>query len=264
MPEGDTIHGAADRLSEVLAGQIVTHASGSHRAMIEFGRRIIGSEIVEATAHGKHLLLHFSNGWTLRTHLQMTGSWHVYAPGERWSKSPGKARVVLETERVTAVCFAAPTVQLAPWHIVAKRIENLGPDLMDDVAASNVADRMFALAAGRAVADTILDQNVMAGIGNVYKSEVLFLEGIHPDTPVASLERPEARALVERSHLLLTANRGKQRTTTGQHGPGHDTWVYGRAGATCRRCGSRIESGTRGPLQRSTYWCPTCQPPPTS
>lgn len=228
--------------------------------MIEFGRRIVGHEVVEATAHGKHLLIHFSNGWTLRTHLQMTGSWHVYEPDERWSKSPGKARVVLETESVTAVCFAAPTVQMAPWHIVAKRIENLGPDLMDDVDASVLADRMFALAAGRTVADTILDQDIMAGIGNVYKSEVLFLEGIHPDTPVGDLEHQAASALVERSHLLLTANRGKKRTTTGQRGSGHDTWVYGRAGAPCRRCGSQIESGIREPLQRSTYWCPTCQP----
>jgi len=139
VPEGDTIHGVADRLDAELAGLEVVFTGGSHWAMIEFGRRIVGTRVVGATAHGKHLLVDFSNGWTLRTHLQMTGSWHVYEPGERWRKSPGKARVVVETPGAVGVCFSAPTVQLAPRRIVTERIAALGPDLMGDFDAAWVA-----------------------------------------------------------------------------------------------------------------------------
>jgi len=260
MPEGDTIHGAADRLGEALVGHTVIRATGSHRAMIEYGRRIAGSQVVEATAHGKHLLVHMSNGWTLRTHLQMTGAWHLYKPGERWTKTPGKARVILETDDCIAVCFAAPTVQLAPWPIVAERLDDLGPDLMAAVDASSVASRVLTMAAERTISDAILDQRVVAGIGNVYKSELLFLEGLHPDQPVAELDLNQIAALIERAHQLLGTNRGKRRTTTGRRGAGHESWVYGRVGTACRRCGSLIELGRRGPLQRATFWCPSCQP----
>ena len=261
MPEGDTIHGAADRLNEELIGQEVVRASGSHRAMIEYGRRIAETEILSATAHGKHLLIDFSNGWTLRTHLQMTGQWHVYAPGERWRKSPGKARVVIETAETVAVCFAAPTVQLAPRRIVARRIADLGPDLMQQFNGASLATRVLEMGGSDAICDTLLDQSIVAGIGNVYKSELLFLEGIHPVTPTDRLRQDAVAALLERAGRLLQANRGRARTTTGSRGRGRQTWVYGRAGLECRRCGATIQRTTHGPLQRSTYWCPTCQPP---
>ena len=259
MPEGDTIHAAADRLNDALAGREVVKASGTHRAMIEYGKRIVGTEVVSATAHGKHLLVDFSNAWTLRTHMQMTGLWHVYEQGERWRKSPGKARVVIETAANVAVCFAAPTVQLAPRRIVAERIADLGPDLMQDFDVAEVAARVVALGGGETICNSILDQSVVAGIGNVYKSEVLFLEGIHPDTPTDQLDVERIGALLERAGRLLAANRGCARTTTGSRRRGARTWVYGRSGRECRRCGSTIESGDRGPLQRSTYWCPSCQ-----
>jgi endonuclease-8 len=260
VPEGDTVHGAADRLNEALAGQLVVRAAGSHRAMIEYGTRIVGSEIVSATAHGKHLLIDFTNGWTLRTHLQMTGQWHIYAPGERWRKTPGKARAVIETAATVAVCFAAPTVQLAPRRFVARRLANLGPDLMQQFDVAETASRVLAMGGSGSICDTILDQSIVAGIGNVYKSEVLFLEGIHPDTPTEQLEPETIAALLVRAGRLLEANRGRNRTTTGSRRPGNQTWVYGRGGRECRRCATTIKSAVRGPLERATYWCPRCQP----
>lgn len=264
MPEGDTIHGAADQISAALAGEVVTAAGGSHRAMIEYGRRIVGATTVGATAHGKHLLIDFSNGWTLRTHLQMTGAWHLYSPDQRWHKSPGKARVVLETANHVAVCFAAPTVQLAPRDIVAAEIAGLGPDLMTETDFLAVAHRLASAAPDEIICSAITDQSLVAGLGNVYKSELLFLARIHPDVPVSTVGAEAVAALLERGHELLSLNRGRSRTTTGSSAPGGDTWVYGRSKKPCRRCGTTIEYSRHGPLQRDTYWCPGCQPPPPS
>lgn len=260
MPEGDTIHGAADRIDAVLRGEEIVRASGSHRAMREFGRRIVGAAVSEATAHGKHLLIHFSNDWTLRTHLQMTGAWHIYRSEERWRKSPGKARAVLETKNHTAVCFSAPTVQLAPRHIVVARVGDLGPDLMDSLDFDALADHLQAEHRARPVCVVITDQSAVAGLGNVYKSELLFAAGLHPDTALADIEESALAGLLERGHDLLNANRGRARTTTGSRARGHSSWVYGRSGKPCRRCGSSIEYGKRGPMARDTYWCPQCQP----
>ena len=227
--------------------------------MREFGRRIAGSTVAEATAHGKHLLINFSNDWTLRTHLQMTGAWHIYAPGERWRKSPGKARVILETSGHVAVCFAAPTVQLAPRHIVAQRLDDLGPDLMTDLDCGALAQQLKEDHAGRPACEVILDQAAVAGLGNVYKSELLFEFRIHPDAALHTVDEQALAGLLERGHVLLNANRGRSRTTTGSRSSGQTTWVYGRAGNECRRCGSAIAYGVRGPLARDTYWCPRCQ-----
>jgi len=259
MPEGDTIHGAADRLDEALRGEEVMAARGSHRAIREFGRRIAGTTVTEATAHGKHLLINFSNGWTLRTHLQMTGAWHIYKTGERWRKSPGKARVILETETQVAVCFAAPTVQLAPRHIVAQRIDNLGPDLMGDLDFASLANQLRDDHPDRPACDVIVDQSAVAGLGNVYKSELLFEFGIHPDTSMTDVDGAALADLLTRGHVMLNANRGTSRTTTGSRAPGQASWVYGRSGKPCRRCSATIEYGVRGPLARDTFWCPKCQ-----
>lgn len=260
MPEGDTIHGAADRLDAALGGYEVLEAVGSHRAMREFGRRIVGSTVTRATAHGKHLLIDFSNGWTLRTHLQMTGAWHVYKPDEAWRKSPGKARVILKTSDHVAVCFAAPTVQLAPQHIVSERIERLGPDLMQEQDFEKLADQLRADHRDRPVNEVIVDQAAVAGLGNVYKSELLFEFGLHPDTVLGDVPTGRLADLLARGHAMLNGNRGRMRSTTGSRRPGQMTWVYGRSRETCRRCGSVVEYGKRGPLARDTYWCSFCQP----
>lgn len=261
MPEGDTLALAAARVGAAITGQTVERIEGSAREVRREHRRLQGRRVESVRAVGKHLLVEFDNGWVLRTHLGMTGSWHVYAPGDRWRITPGKARVVLHTNDSVAVCFAAPTVQLAPASHVHEVLARLGPDLMDDdVDVASVVERVRRSDAATA-ADLLLDQHSMAGVGNVYKSEVLFLERIHPDTPLEALDDADVARLVRTASRLLTSNRATSaRSTTGQRGQGRRLWVYGRARRNCRRCPDSIVSATHGALDRVTYWCPTCQP----
>ena len=260
MPEGDSIHQAAARLRGPLVGATVDRLEGSHRAVIAHGRRMTGATVTAIESRGKHLLIRFDNGWALRTHLGMTGRWHIYAAGERWRASPGKARAVLRTPGHVAVCFAAPTVELAPADRIEQGIDHLGPDLAADDFDADEAVRRAAGSNAATAADLLLDQRVMAGVGNAFKSEVLFLEGIHPATPAAQLDATARVGLVARSRRLIVANlRAGPRTTTGDRGRGRELWVYGRGGRACRRCRARIESGELGTPPRVTYWCPRCQ-----
>ena len=260
MPEGDTLHQAATRL-EPLVGRRAVRVAGSHRVVIARGRRLAGHTVSSVVARGKHLLIGFDHGWSLRTHLAMTGSWQLYRSGERWRISPGKARVIIETNDVVAVCFAAPTVQIGPNTDIHTALDHLGPDLIhDEVDWGHVVQRARTSNMATA-ADLLLDQTVMAGIGNVYKSETLYLERLHPMTVVHLLDDVTIQRCGERAQRLLLANRDRpQRTTTGRHGRDATTWVYGRAGKPCRRCGDMIVIDGRRADERLTYWCPTCQP----
>ncbi len=266
MPEGDTIRALALRLSPRLTGATVTRLAGTHRAISGEGRRIRGRRIVAVRSAGKHLLVDFDNGWSLRTHLGMTGSWRVYRPGQRWHEDPARARVVLETSRVVAVCFSAPTVQLGPHDRVAATIDHLGPDLSGPPATvdDGVLDDIVSRARGSDAATAsglLLDQSTMAGVGNVVSSECLFLERVSPRAPASSLDDHTIRRLARRANRLLAANAGPgARTTTGHRSRGHRHWVYARAGQPCRRCRSTILATTTGNPSRVAYWCPSCQP----
>lgn len=264
MPEGDNLHQMAALLRDALAGQRITSVEGSHRGLRPNGRRLNGHTVESIEAHGKHLLVHFDHGWTIRTHLSMPGQWHLYRKDERWRKTEGKARVVLRSDDWVAVCFSAPTVQVGLRDHVAAAIAHLGPDLIseepDGVELVGRARRSSAETA----ADLLLDQTVMSGLGNVYKSETLFLEHINPATPIGELSDEEIVKLARRGRKLISANtRSPRRTTTGDRRRGHETWVYGRAGQPCRRCGTGIATARHGPLDRTSYWCPTCQKSPT-
>jgi endonuclease-8 len=267
VPEGDSLVHAADELRPRLQGRAVVRLHGSHRALHPNARRITGRVISDVRTVGKHMLIDFDNGWTLRTHLGMTGGWQHYQPGEPWRRSPGKARVVIETADCVAVCFAAPTVELAPTERIGVR--HLGPDLMADEVDWDGIVRRARQSPGRTAADLLLDQRVMAGVGNVYKSETLFLEGIDPQRPVATLTDDDVGRIAGRARKLLMANRepamrSTTRSTTGSRRPGANYWVYRRAGRSCRRCGATVLTDTHGELDRSTYWCPSCQAPPRS
>lgn len=259
MPEGDTLHRAAARVGSALAGEVLTGVDGSHRAVRAERRRLLGATVDDVAAIGKHLVIHASSGWTLRTHLGMTGTWRTYAPDEPWRTSAGKARVVLRTTSAVAVCFAAPHVELAPTAVVMQGLERLGPDLaLPDPDQAIILERARRSPAST-IADLMLDQGVAAGVGNVYKSEILFLERRHPDVVPSDLDDGSLLALYRRGNRLLRANLAdSRRTTTGNRGR-QRTWVYGRAGQPCRRCGEIIRSTTHGPLDRLTYWCPACQ-----
>ncbi len=222
-----------------------------------------GERIESVVARGKYLLVAFEGGLTLRTHMKMTGSWHLYETGARWRKGAHLARVVIEADNGwTAVCFQAPVVET--FHRAAGEppaLASLGPDLTAaepdlDVAVQRVA--RFAPAETE-IADVLLDQRLASGIGNVYKSEVLFLHGVDPFTPVAELDDGRLRGLYRTAHDLLRANLGRARRTTYRGGVA----VYGRPGQPCPRCGTPVRACRQGPLARSTYWCPVCQVRPS-
>jgi endonuclease VIII len=272
MPEGDTLFRTAEVLRAVLAGRPVTEARGRPGgARVDMLR---GRTIERVESRGKHLLVHASGGLTLHTHLGMRGSWHRYREGEAWRRAPADAVAVLAVPGAVAVCFSAPVVEVLDTRAIAVHpvLSRLGPDLLAaEPALDRAVARMRALGSrGRAIGDVLLDQRALAGIGNVYRSEVCFLERVNPATPVEAIDDATLGRLVQSSTRLLAANtHGPYRTTTGdavavaQRRAGR-LWVYGRTGRPCRRCGTPIRSQMAAPLARRIYWCPACQPAVTT
>lgn len=265
MPEGDTIWRTARTLRAALAGRLVTAFESSLPEVAARGRalRLVGRTVDEVESRGKHLLLHFSGGPSLHTHMRMTGSWHVYRPESRWRAPAHLARAVVRTEAYVAVCFAAPVVELltAGELRALAPIQTLGPDLLaPDFDPARARERLRARSDAE-IGDALLDQTALAGIGNVYKSEVLFLCGIDPFRRVADLEEERIDRIVATAAVLMRRNlgAGERRTTSGL--TPEPLWVYERGGKPCRRCGTRIERRAQGALARSTWWCPRCQPP---
>ena len=278
MPEGDTLHRTAAALRDVLLGREVIAARGRPDG-VPLGR-VVGSRIDRVEAVGKHLLVGFDSGATLHTHLRMHGSWHRYRAGEPWRRSAARAVAVVEVPGVVAVCFDAPTVELLDTRAVALHpvLRALGPDLATpDADVEEVVRRLRSPArAAQPIGEALLDQTAGAGLGNVYRSEVCFIERVDPFAPVGSLPDETLRQLVVTGSKLLRANAdGGPRTTIpdalgappGAGGPrrgGEQLWVYGRSGRPCRRCGTPIRSrrsrSGSGDLVRTVYWCPTCQP----
>jgi endonuclease-8 len=263
MPEGDTIHRAADRLRPVLAGARVV----SFRApRLGGGGPAPGTEVEDVEARGKHLLVHFGGGLSLRTHMRMTGSWHLYRTGERWQKPAHLARVVLEVDSGwTAVCFTAPVVELyrrpRRHDDEPAALAHLGPDLCRADADLDEAVRRLASRPEAEIGDALLDQRIAAGIGNVYKSETLFACRVDPWVRVGALDDDTRQDLVATAARLLRANLGggpRITTTAGTTG-GDRLAVYRRRGRPCPRCGTAIQMRRQGEAARSTYWCPGCQ-----
>lgn len=259
MPEGDTLYQAAARLQR-LVGEVAVRVTGSARAVQEWSERLSGRMVVGVYSYGKHLGVDFQGELSVRTHLGMTGEWHLYAAGERWRRTPGKARVVIETKDPVGVCFAAPDVTAGPRSAIVAELGHLGPDLLADEFDPAVAGVRAESSTKESVADLLLDQEVMAGVGNVYKSEVLFLERLHPATPTGNLSTEQLTRLSARARKLLWANRARGTRNTTGYGRRADLWVYGRNRRPCRRCGTEVAFGKIGELQRDTYWCPQCQP----
>jgi len=273
MPEGDTIYRTADVMRRTLGSDVVTTARG--RAGGAQLARVIGSRPVRVSSRGKHLLIDFDNKLTLHTHLGMNGSWHRYRPGERWRIARDRAVAVIETARATVVCFDAPTVELLetralPLHPV---LSKLGPDLLDDDPdLIEALERLTsAWAQDLTIAEALIDQRIVAGIGNVYRSEVLAHEGTSPFAIVGTLPAETLMRLLETSRQFLRANLGggirvTQADTAGRlASPGANAYrgrrsVYRRSGRPCRRCGELIRAATIGVPPRRVYWCPGCQP----
>jgi endonuclease VIII len=257
MPEGDTLHRTAVTLRRVLRGRVLRRFDAPR--LVGHGPSP-GATILGVEAKGKHLLIHFDDGTTLRTHLKMNGSWHTYRPGERWRKPAWQARAVIETDDAVAVCFSAPVVEIVPSSRLERHpeLQHLGPDLCRDDADLDEAVRRMSrlLDPGVEIGVALLDQRVACGVGNVYKSEVLHARGVHPTTRLGALDVREREDLVRTAAELLRANlEGYPRTTVPE-----GLAVYGRAGQPCRRCGTSISARRQGEHARTTYWCETCQP----
>jgi endonuclease VIII len=276
VPEGDTIFRAARTLHQALAGRTVTRFESVLPALtrVDEDAPLVGQAVDRVWAVGKHLLIGFSGGLVLRTHMRMHGSWHVYRPGERWRRPRHQVRVAIHTDAFVAVGFSIPVAEFAATASLARHepLAQLGPDLLAPtfVAAEAVA-RLRARGA-MPIGEALLDQRALAGIGNVYKSEVCFLSAVHPSTPVAALSDGQLAKLVEMARRLLQLNVAETsgaaivtfagiRSTTRSADPSARLWVYGRRGRPCRRCGTAIRAQKQGADARSTYWCQRCQPP---
>jgi endonuclease-8 len=278
MPEGDTIFRSARTLQRALAGKVVTGFRSEYALLTRFhdNTPLTGRTIERVEARGKWLLMHFSGGDILVTHMLMNGSWHIYRPGERWQMPASTMRIVIETSDFVAVGFNVP---LAEMHTV----QSLAGEKKIPPATSNVLGRDFDTSAAveRLIAcgdlelgDALLRQSVLAGVGNVFKSEICFATGLNPFRKVATLTREQAVEVVSTAQRQLASNvledsgdrivtyRGSRRRTTHQSDPGESLWVYARRGQPCRRCGELIRRRLQGTDARATYWCPRCQPMP--
>jgi endonuclease-8 len=265
VPEGDTIFQTAAALRPLLVGQQILSARSGRTPGPQL-HRVVGARVTAVEPMGKHMLIHFDNGLVLHTHMRMAGTWHRYAPGEPWRIAAWKARVVLEVDGHVVVCFNAPVAELmpagaAPLH---PALATLGPDLLSPDFDSAEALSRLRSRSELEIAEALLDQRVMAGVGNVFKSETLFIESINPWTLVASLSEDQLLALIATAHRLLNDNvkpgQPHRVTTRGDPHVRSSSFVYGRANQPCTRCGTAIRVQRQGALNRSTYWCPRCQP----
>jgi endonuclease-8 len=273
MPEGDTIFRAAARLSDAFAGTVITKfkTGFAHLQRVDDESPIAGRSVERIHAIGKHLLVDFSGGLTLSTHMRMNGSWHLYRQGERWQRR-FDVRIILENATFVAAAFSIPVAEFVATESIEshRELARLGPDLLSEGFDEERAFENLRRLGETIMADALLDQRVMAGAGNVFKSEVLFLTGVHPLTTVAEVAEEKLREIIAISRELLRENVadlrqprrvaffGQRRTTRRLH-PAERTWVYGRRGEACRKCGTGIEYAKLGFGARPTYWCPRCQ-----
>ncbi|HEV2135213.1 MAG TPA: DNA-formamidopyrimidine glycosylase family protein [Terracidiphilus sp.] len=275
MPEGDTIFRTARSLGRALAGKPLTTFRSTYPKLMRShdDTPLTGQIVLNVESRGKWLLIHFSGGCTLATHMLMNGSWHIYRHGQPWQQPRINMRIVLETDDYIAVGFRVPVAEMHTPESLQRdrRIPNAAIDVLSD--RFTTADAMCRLLAHRdeAVADVLLRQDVLAGVGNVFKSEVCFVTGVHPYCRVACLTNEQALAIINAARKLVHANvledsgntivtyGGRGRRTTHASDPSASLWVYGRAGEPCRRCGERIHRRIQGRDARVTFWCPMCQ-----
>lgn len=274
MPEGDTIFRAASTLHRALAGQQVTRFQTvyPHLSRIDDDHPITGRTVESVAANGKWMLMRFSGDLTLATHMRMNGSWHIYRPGEPWRRSRLDMRIVVATQPIIAVGFNIPVAELLTSKALVRHpsLSRLGPDVLSRDFDGAQALQNLKANPDLQLGEALLRQSVMAGLGNVYKSEVCFACRVHPFRRVASLTPLEAEALIATARKFLLANvsngtsaivtyTGFRRTTRRMDSSAR-LWVYRRAGEPCRRCGTPIESRKQGVDARTTFWCPACQP----
>jgi endonuclease-8 len=244
-----------------MQDQAILSARGRHPALPAWS--LVGRRVTDVQARGKHLLMRLDDERVLHSHMGMTGSWHVYASGEPWKKPEGRAALALELVFRVCVCFSPKLLELltASEFRGHRYLKLLGPDLLARKLDEAEILRRFRLHAPTPIGVALMNQSILCGIGNVYKSEVLFLSGICPRDPVRSLDDGRLLELIRTARKWMRCNLDgyPRRTRRGLDGKRH--WVYGRAGQPCFRCGLAIRLRRQGDAGRTTYWCPHCQPP---
>jgi len=258
MPEGDTVWLTAHNLDTALHGAVLTGCDFRVPAYATVD--LTGDTVHEVASRGKHVLIRVGEA-SIHSHLKMEGAWHLYRHGTAWKRPAFQARAVLETADWVAVGFELGLLEVLPAGQEAARLDYLGPDLLGADWDAREAVRRIEARPERPIAVALADQASLAGLGNEYVNELCFLRGVLPTRPVADVT--DVAGLVDLAHRLISANRGRtDRITTGSARRGEQSWVYGRAGRPCRRCGTRIRQGTLGRSeleQRVTFWCPRCQ-----
>jgi endonuclease-8 len=257
MPEGDTIHHAANRIRAVLAGQVPEEiiTPQPRHARERWAQRLAGRQLRRVDAHGKHLFLRFEGDLTLHSHLRMTGAWSVYSGGQRWQRSPRRAWLVIRAAGAEVVQFDGPLLELMTESRIRfdQRLAGLGPDILgESFDGRAVLRRLREDDPRRPIGDALLDQRTVSGIGNLWKAEACFAVGIDPWRAAGEVENHETLALLEfaRERMSQSARDGFQARPRA---------VYKRAGAPCPRCGALIRQRPQGDENRLTFWCPGCQ-----
>jgi endonuclease-8 len=275
MPEGDTIFRTARALGRALIGKPITGFRSTYPLLTRFDddTPLVGQTVEKVESRGKWVLIHFSGDETLATHMLMNGSWHIYRPGERWQQPRSNMRILLENSDYCAVGFSVPVAKMLKPRELERAIRIPKPTidvLSDQFDSAEVAKRLLAHV-DQEIGDVLLSQGVMAGIGNVFKSEICFVTGINPFCTVSALTSEQIASLVVAARKLVKSNvledsgdgivtyEGRKRRTTHESDPGESLWVYNRKGKPCRRCGELIRSRMQGQGVRVTYWYPRCQ-----
>lgn len=276
MPEGDTIFRSARTLNRALAGKCITKFRSTFPLLTRFDddTPLTGQIVERVESRGKWLLMHFSGGGILATHMLMNGSWHIYRAGERWQQPAANMRIVIETGEFVAVGFNVPVAEMLDTRSLERdrRIPPAGSDVLGSGFDAEAAVQRLQACGDMELGEALLRQNVLAGVGNVFKSEICFATRLNPFRKVASLTPEQLAEVVSvaRSQLELNVRedsgdgivtyRGRRRRTTPRSKPGESLWVYGRTAQRCRQCGEPIRSLLQGVDARVTYWCPRCQP----
>ncbi len=279
MPEGDTIYRAARALQRAIGGKVVTgfDTGLAPLARVNDDTPLTGRVIEKVTSHGKWCLIYFSGDLILVTHMLMSGSWHLYRTGEKWWMGKDRMRVVVRTAEWEAVAFNVPVAEFHTARSLERytQIPRLGPDILSGAyTPEKGAQRLAEYGAAHPeeeVAVVLLKQTVLAGLGNVYKSEVPFAAGVNPFRPMRTITQREIDVMADVAQRYMQVNvidgSGDgivtyfgNRRTTGNSNRDERLWVYGRQGQECRRCGGTIMMRKQGEQARSTYWCPECQP----
>jgi endonuclease VIII len=274
VPEGDTIYRTAHTLHRAFAGQVVTKFESvlPKLTRVDVDSGVVGRTIEKVEADGKWTLMHFSGDLILLSHMLMSGSWHIYRSGEAWQRRAIDMRILIETATFVAVGFSVPVAEFHTLDSLARRpgFNKLGPSLLAEEFDEATAMARLLTRPDEETGVALLTQSLMAGIGNVYKSEVCFACGVNPFRRISALSKEELMCLVSTARKFLQANVTENsgdgivtymgmRRTTGRSDPNERLWVYHRRAEPCRKCGTPIESRKQGIEARTTFWCPVCQ-----